>query len=118
MLRATVRRFLLLMLAASIVPHSLGAQRRPRPSTGIPNGLDTLGLWQPESVRAILLLYSGKSVSKPKAEELEATLKKDEEKIDERLTLIGYYTSEVGATAEQHYQIIPGRYEPCYPLES
>src|SRR6266513_1473041 len=35
-----------------------------------------------------------------------------------RLTLIGYYTSEAGATAEQHYQIIPGRYEPCYPLES
>lgn len=34
-----------------------------------------------------------------------------------RLTLVGYYTSEVGATAEQHYKIIPGSYEPCYPLE-
>jgi hypothetical protein len=33
-----------------------------------------------------------------------------------RLTVVGYYTSEVGATAEQHYQVIPGRYEPCYPL--
>jgi hypothetical protein len=93
MLRVTVRRFLFLVLAASIVPHSFGAQRRPRPSTNIPNGLDTLGLWQPESVRAILLLYSGKSISKTKAEELEAALKKDAEKIDERLTLIGYYSA-------------------------
>ena len=33
------------------------------------------------------------------------------------LTLTGYYTSEVGATAEQHFRIVPGRYEPCYPLE-
>lgn len=34
-----------------------------------------------------------------------------------RLTLVGYFTSEVGATAELHYQVNPGRYEPCYPLE-
>ena len=34
-----------------------------------------------------------------------------------RLTLVGYCTSEVGATAEQHYKVIPGHYEPCYPLE-
>ena len=33
------------------------------------------------------------------------------------LTLTGYYTSEVGATTEQHFRVIPGRYEPCYPLE-
>lgn len=33
------------------------------------------------------------------------------------LTLTGYYTSEVGATSEQHFRIVPGRYEPCYPLE-
>jgi hypothetical protein len=33
------------------------------------------------------------------------------------LTLTGYYTSEVGATAELHYRVVPGRYEPCYPLE-
>src|SRR6266850_4978165 len=33
------------------------------------------------------------------------------------LTLTGYYTSEVGATSEQHYHVVPGRYEPCYPLE-
>ena len=33
------------------------------------------------------------------------------------LTLAGYYTSEVGATTEQHFRVVPGRYEPCYPLE-
>ena len=35
-----------------------------------------------------------------------------------RLTLVGYYTSEIGANQELHYQIIPGRYDPCYPLEA
>lgn len=29
------------------------------------------------------------------------------------LTLYGYYTSEVGLTRELHYQIVPGRYDPC-----
>jgi len=33
------------------------------------------------------------------------------------LTLTGYYTSEVGATTEQHFRVVPGRYEPCYALE-
>jgi len=33
------------------------------------------------------------------------------------LTLTGYYTSEVGSTSELHYRVVPGRYEPCYPLE-
>jgi hypothetical protein len=33
------------------------------------------------------------------------------------LTLTGYYTSEVGATSELHYRVVPGRYEPCYPLD-
>jgi len=33
------------------------------------------------------------------------------------LTLTGYYMSEVGATTEQHFRVVPGRYEPCYPLE-
>ena len=33
------------------------------------------------------------------------------------LTLMGYYTSEVGATMEQHYRVVPGRYEHCYPLD-
>jgi hypothetical protein len=29
------------------------------------------------------------------------------------LTLYGYYTSEIGMTQELHYQVIPGRYDPC-----
>ena len=33
------------------------------------------------------------------------------------LTLTGYYTSEVGATTELHYRVVPGRYEPCYTLD-
>src|SRR5438067_1186208 len=101
MLTATVRCFLFLVLAAGIVPNLAGGelqQRRPRQSNNISNGLDALGLWQPESVRSILLLYSGKSLSKPKAEELETTLRKTPEKVDERLVLIGYYNAN-GKTA-------------------
>lgn len=33
------------------------------------------------------------------------------------LTLYGYYTSEVGVKQELDYAIIPGRYDPCAPLE-
>jgi hypothetical protein len=29
------------------------------------------------------------------------------------LTLMGYYTSEAGATRDLHFQIIPGRYDGC-----
>jgi tetratricopeptide (TPR) repeat protein len=52
-----------------------------------------LGLWQPESVRAILLLYSGKTLTKSKADELEADVRKTPEKIENRLVLIGYYSA-------------------------
>lgn len=31
-------------------------------------------------------------------------------------TVYGYYTSEIGAEDEQHYQIIPGRYDGCAPV--
>src|SRR5262249_28934003 len=88
MLKA-VRCFLLLALCASMVTLSFAGelQRRPRQPNSTPNGLDTLGLWQPESVRAILLLYSGKTLTKPKSEELEAALRKSPEKVDERLIL-------------------------------
>ena len=34
-----------------------------------------------------------------------------------RLTLLGYFTSEVGATEELHNPIIPGRYDGCVLLE-
>src|SRR3989442_3537937 len=96
MLKRAVRCCLLLALVAGVNQYSFGGepqQRRSRPPSNISNGLDALGLWQPESVRAILLLYSGKSLSKPKADELEATLRKTPEKVDERLVLIGYYTT-------------------------
>lgn len=33
------------------------------------------------------------------------------------LTLLGYYTSEVGATQELHYVAVPGRYDGCVPRD-
>ena len=80
------------------VTASNSAAAEPRQRSGHPsiNGGDlgeVLGLSQPESVRSILLLYTGKSISKPKAAELESGLKQSPDKIDDRLTLIGYYTS-------------------------
>jgi hypothetical protein len=33
------------------------------------------------------------------------------------LTLVGYYTSEVGATEELRYEHVPGRHEGCLPVE-
>lgn len=104
MLTATVRYFLLFAFVTAMDGHSFGLeaqQRRPRQSLSIPNGLDTLGQWQPESVRAILLLYSGKSLSKQKAEELDATLRKMPDKIDERLLLIGYYGANGKTSTER-----------------
>lgn len=32
------------------------------------------------------------------------------------LTLLGYYTSEVGATKELRYERVPGRYDGCVPF--
>lgn len=32
------------------------------------------------------------------------------------LTLVGYYTSEIGATRELHHSPVPGRYDGCVPL--
>jgi hypothetical protein len=32
------------------------------------------------------------------------------------LTLLGYYTSEIGATQELRHVAVPGRFEPCVPL--
>jgi gluconate 2-dehydrogenase gamma chain len=32
------------------------------------------------------------------------------------LTLVGYYTTEIGATRELHHAPVPGRYEGCVPL--
>jgi hypothetical protein len=32
------------------------------------------------------------------------------------LTLVGYYTSEPGATQELRHEKVPGRYQGCVPL--
>ena len=37
-------------------------------------------------------------------------------RIFKELTLVGYYTSEIGATRELHHQPVPGRYDGCVPL--
>src|SRR5262245_13303801 len=108
MLRAIIRRFLPVLLACSVVSQSFARepeQRRPRQPNNFPNGLDALnGLFQPESVRAILLLYSGKSLSKQKADELETQLRKTPEKVDDRLILIGYYSAN-GKTSLDHTRL-------------
>ena len=83
---------LLVVIMTSNATARAGRQRGGRPATSINSGLDALGLSQPESVRSILLLYEGKSILRSKADELESNLRKDPGKIDDRLTLIGYYS--------------------------
>jgi tetratricopeptide (TPR) repeat protein len=76
-------------------------QRPPLSPGGAGVALDALGLLQPESVRSILLLYSGKSLVKSKVEELEADLHKNPENIEGRLMLIGYYTWNARSSIER-----------------
>src|SRR5215831_16600419 len=108
MFRMLRKAFLAIFIAASALLSAgairgQGLQRRPaRPATST-SGLDALGLSQPESVRAILLLYSGKAVSKAKAEELEAELKKNPDKIEPRLVLIGYYSANGKTPADRSH---------------
>ena len=33
------------------------------------------------------------------------------------MTMIGYYTSEIGHNQELNYRLVPGRYDGCVPLE-
>jgi tetratricopeptide (TPR) repeat protein len=103
MLKTRVRFIPLFLVVACLARPSFGreVQRRPRQSNDISSGIDSLGLWQPESVRAILLLYSGKNLTKPKADDLEAAVRKNPEKIDERLVLIGYYSSQGKTQADR-----------------
>ena len=89
-------RFLIAALLVAVSASNSSArelrQREGRPANSINNALDALGLSQPESVRSILLLYSGKSILRSKANELEANLRNSPDKIDDRLLLVGYYT--------------------------
>jgi hypothetical protein len=81
---------------------SFGMQRQPPRQRPPANAIiDTLGLWQPESVRGILLIYSGKSIAKPKADELEVGLSKKPDTVDSRLLLIGYYTVNAKTPADR-----------------
>ncbi len=34
-----------------------------------------------------------------------------------RLIVAGYYTSEIGATVELQFELVPGRYIPCAPID-
>jgi hypothetical protein len=49
-----------------------------------------------------------KDASGPHAEPFFRTIK--------RLTMYGYYTSEIGAKQEMHFEMIPAHYVPCAPL--
>lgn len=54
-------------------------------------------------------------------EQREYTLKKDKKasnhyfRMMKELTLLGYFTSKVGATEALRYQAVPGKYDPCMP---
>jgi tetratricopeptide (TPR) repeat protein len=83
---------LLAAVTASNAPGHQLEQHAGGPADSIGSALDRLGLSQPESVRSILLLYTGKSILRSKAAELETDLKRYPDKIANRLLLIGYYT--------------------------
>lgn len=90
-----IMRFMTVAVLAAVAASYVSAeplQHAGRSANGIDGALNVLGLSQPESVRSILLLYSGKSILRSKADELEADLKKTPDKIDDRLLLIGYYS--------------------------
>ncbi len=66
--------------------------QRSRPSSGGPILSPGLGsILQPESVKSILVMYLARSMSKAKAAELEANIKKTPDRMEDRLSLIGYY---------------------------
>jgi tetratricopeptide (TPR) repeat protein len=91
-MRPLIVTLLVTVATASAFPRALQQQQGGRTASSINGALDALGLSQPESVRSILLLYEGKSILRSKADELESNLRKDPGKIDDRLTLIGYYS--------------------------
>src|SRR5690606_6974646 len=55
------------------------------------NPLDALLL--PESIRATLVLYLARNLSKAEADRIEADLRENPNDIDNRLRLIGYYSA-------------------------
>lgn len=84
---------LILLIAITAMPGiSVPLQRSRKPSTTVVLPSDLAGMFQPESVRSIILLYLAKEISKPKANELEAEIRKNPENLDDRISLIGYYS--------------------------
>jgi tetratricopeptide (TPR) repeat protein len=81
-----------LLIAATLYGQPL--QIAPRRDIQPPqiNLSNLLGSLQPEPVRSILLLHSGRSLSKARAQELEADLRSTPDDTDARLNLIGYYS--------------------------
>jgi hypothetical protein len=102
-------RFVLLfsLLAVMILdvvvaqPRALAAPqrtRRPSPQVTLPPGL--ADILQPESVRSVLFIYFGRNLSKARVSEFEANLLKTPDKIEDRLTLIGYYSWKGQTTSD------------------
>jgi tetratricopeptide (TPR) repeat protein len=100
------RHLLILSVLMALAIPSGWAQRRPRssfPSTNLSGALGALGIL-PDSVQAILLLYSGKNLTRSKADEFEADVRKKPDNLESRLNLIGYYTWN-GHTPADHLRL-------------
>ena len=84
------------------------------------NALDELAggayLQQPEERRRALLAdIDARAFAKPEDRTLPETLRQWPKL--KGLIVIGYYTSEVGASEELRYILVPGKFEPDVPLE-
>ena len=65
-------------------------------------------------------LAEGVQENAPKTESQQATAASDEPpnryfRMMKELSLLGYFTSEIGCTQAQVYEEAPGRYDPCLP---
>jgi hypothetical protein len=87
---------------AEAAPQKKRSAPTPPPSTS--SALDALGMYQPESIRSILLLYLAKNLPKAKVTQLETDVRDHPDNIDSRLSLIGYYSWN-GKTALDHVRL-------------
>jgi len=67
-------------------------------------------------------LAEGVQENAPKTESQQATAASDEPpnryfRMMKELSLLGYFTSEIGCTQAQVYEETPGKYEPCIPYK-
>jgi hypothetical protein len=67
----------------------------------------------PEQQRAILDELDREAFARPPSPTTPSFFRTFKE-----LTVVGYYTSEIGATRELRYVQVPGRFEGCVPFES